>query len=112
MVSQTHFVFLDTKRKQPVAAEGSPVLEPIHVRAGLTEELQLHLLKLSGTEGKVAGRNLVTEGLSDLSDTEGNLLSGSTLDILEVNKNTLSGLGTQIHRILRILGNTLEGLEH
>ena len=75
-------------------AEGSPVLEPLKVGTRLTEELQLHLFKLSGTESEIAGCDLVTEGLTDLSDTEGNLLAGSSLYIFEVNKNTLCGLGS------------------
>ena len=79
---------------------------------GFAEEFQLHLLKLSGTESEVTGCDLVTEGLTDLTDTEGNFLSGSSLYILEVYEDTLCGFGTEIYRVLRILGNTLEGLEH
>ena len=74
--------------------ELSPVPEPLKVGARFAEELQLHLLELTGTEGKVTRSDLVTEGLTDLSDTEGNLLAGSSLYIFEVNKNTLCGLGS------------------
>ena len=73
-------------------AEGSPVIEPLQVGIRLAEELQFHLLELSGTECKITGSNLVTEGLTDLADAERNLLSRGSLYILKVNENTLSGL--------------------
>ena len=87
-------------------------MEPLHIGTRLTEELQLHLLELSGTEGKVTRRNLVTEGLTDLTDTERNLLTGGSLNILKVYENTLRGLRTKINRVSCILGNALEGLKH
>ena len=68
--------------------------------------------QLSGTAGEVARRNLVSERLSDLSDAEGNFLSGSSLYVLEVYKDTLGRLRTEIYGILRVLGYTLEGFEH
>ena len=49
---------------------------------------------------------------SDLSDAEGNLLSGGSLHVLEVYKDTLGGLRAEIHSILRVLRHALEGLEH
>ena len=112
VITQTHLRFLDSQRQQPVTAERSPVLEPIHICTGLTEELKLHLFKLSGTEGEVAGSDLISEGLTDLADTEGDLLSGGSLNILEVYKDTLCSLRAKVYGILSILGHTLEGLEH
>ena len=78
----------------------------------LTEELKLHLLELSCTECKVPRCDLVTERFTNLSDTEWKFLSGCTLYILEVYKDTLCCLRTKIYCILSILCNTLEGLEH
>ena len=112
VVAQTHLIFLDAESQQPVTAEASPVLEPVKIRAGLAEELQFHLLKLTGTEGKVTRSDLVAEGFTDLADAERNLLAGSSLYVLEVYEDTLCCLGAQIYGILRILGNTLESLEH
>ena len=112
MVAKTHLVLLDAEGEEPVAAERAPVLEPLEVGAGLAEELKLHLLELAGTEREVAGRNLVTEALADLADTEGNLLAARALNVFEVYKDTLGSLGTEVNCILRILGNALEGLEH
>ena len=112
MVAKTHLVLLDAEGKEPVAAERAPVLEPLKVGAGLAEELKLHLFELAGTEREVAGRDLVAEALADLADTEGNLLAARALNVFEVYKDTLSGLGAKINGVLRILGNALEGLEH
>ena len=58
----------------------------------LTEEFQLHLLKLPGTECKVSGRNLVAEGLADLADAEWHLLPGSSLylSLIHILLSTLS----------------------
>ena len=92
MVAETDLIFLQAQSQQPVTAETSPVLEPFQISTRLAEELQLHLLKFTGTEGEVARGDLVTEGLTDLADTERNFLSGCTLYILEVYKNTLCSL--------------------
>ena len=89
MIAQTHLVFLNAERDQPVTAEASPILEPLQIGSRLAEELQLHLLKLTGTECKVTRRNLVTERLSNLADSKRDLLAGSSLNILEVYKNAL-----------------------
>jgi len=92
MVSDTHFFRLDAQSLQPVDTELFPVCEPFEVSVRLTEEFQLHLLELSGTERKVAGCDFIPEGLTDLTDAEGDFLSGSTLYVLEVYEDTLCGL--------------------
>ena len=84
VVAQTQVLVLHAERQQEVVAVILPVLEPLEVGARLAEELQFHLLKLAGTEGEVAGRDLVAEGLADLTNAERNLLAGGALDILEV----------------------------
>ena len=58
MVTQTHILLLHAQSQQPVLAVASPVLEPLEIGIGLAEELKLHLLKLTGTEGEVAGISL------------------------------------------------------
>jgi hypothetical protein len=67
--------------RQPVVAEGAPVLEPLQIGVGLAEELQLHLLELAGAEDEVARGDLVAEGLADLADAEGQLAPGGALDV-------------------------------
>ena len=78
MVTQAQAFFLDAQAEQPVTAEGTPVVEPFEVFAGLAEEFKFHLLKLTHTENEVAGRDLVAEGLADLCNTSGELLAGGT----------------------------------
>ena len=112
MIAGTHLVILHAEGLQPIDAVLLPVSEPLQVSTRLAEELQLHLLELPGTEGEVTRCNLVTEGLTNLSDTKRDLLSGGSLYVLEVYKDTLRSLRTEVYGILRILGNTLEGLEH
>ena len=112
MVTHTHFLVLHAKALQPVNTELFPVCKPLKISIRLTEEFQLHLLKFSGTEGKVSGCDLITEGFTDLTDTERNFLTGSSLNILKVNKNTLCCFGSQIYGILCILRYTLKSLKH
>ena len=93
-------------------AELPPVIKPVEVSTRLAEELKLHLLELSCTESEVSRSDLISEGLSDLTDTERDLLTGSTGYVLEVYEDTLGCLRAKINSILRILCNTLESLEH
>ncbi len=103
---------LKAQARKPVHREILPVLEPLEVCIRLAEKLHLHLLELARAEREVAGRDLIAEGLSDLADAERELLSGGSLDILEVHENALCCLGTQINRIGRIFRDALERLEH
>ena len=112
MITKSKVLLLDSKLKKPFVAELSPVFKPFGLCTGLAEELQLHLLELTGTEGEVTRRDLIPEGLSDLTDAEGYLLPGGTLYVLEVYEDSLCGLGTKIYHVLCILGYALEGLEH
>ena len=92
MISCSHLIFFDTKSLQPVDTERSPVVEPVKVCTWFTEEFQFHLFKLTCTECKVTRCNLVTERFTDLSDTKWNLLSGCSLYVFEVYKNSLCSL--------------------
>ena len=112
MIAHAHLFFLHAQRFQPVDAKRSPVGEPLQIGIRFTEEFQFHLFKFAGTEGEVSRRDLVSERLTDLSDTERDLLSGSSLHIFEIYKDTLSRLRSQVNGIFRILGNALERLEH
>ena len=112
VVAETEILILQANGQQPVVAEGAPVVEPLQIGAGLAEEFQLHLLEFPDAEDEVARRNLVAEGLADLADAEGQLLPGGALDVVEVHKDALRRLGTEVDGVLRVLGNALEGLEH
>ena len=52
-----------------------PVFEPSLVAPRFDEILHLHLLELPGPEDEVAGGDLVSKGLPDLGDPEGDLLA-------------------------------------
>ena len=112
VVAETDVFVAQTDGEQPVVAEFSPIGEPFKVGAGLAEEFKLHLLELADTEDEVTGSDLVTEGFTDLCDTEGHLTSGGSLYVYEVCENTLCGLGAEVNGVLRVLGYALEGLEH
>ena len=112
MVAQAEVLVLQADGEQPVVAEVAPILEPLKVGAGLAEELKLHLLELAHAEDEVARRDLVAEGFTDLADTERQLFARGALDVIEVDKDALRGLGTEVDGVLRILGHALEGLEH
>ncbi len=64
-----HVAGLDAHRQQPVVAEVHPCV--MHLLGGLggAEVLQLPLVKLPGTEHKVAGPDLVPEALARLCNT-------------------------------------------
>ena len=112
MIAQTQMLFLDAEREQPLPAVIFPVGEPLQVGAGLAEELALHLLELAGTEGEVAGGDLVAEGLAHLADAEGQLPSRSALDIGKVDENALGGLRAEIADGRGILGHADGRFEH
>ena len=112
MIPQPQVLVLQTDAQQPVVAEGAPVPEPLQIGAGLAEKFQLHLLELPDTEDEVAGGDLVAEGLADLAHAEGQLAPGGALGVDEVGEDALRRLRPQIHRVLGVLGDALEGLEH
>ena len=112
VVPQTQVLVPDAQAQQPVVAELLPVGEPLQLGPRLAEELQFHLLKLTGAEGEVARGDLVAEGLADLTHAEGQLPACGALDVLEVDKNALGGLGAEVDGVLGVLGDPLEGLEH
>ena len=112
MIPQPQALFFDAQGDQPVFAEVLPVGKPLQVGAGLAEELALHLLKLPGPEGEVAGGDLVPEGLAHLAHAEGQLLPGGPLNVGEVHEDTLGGLRPQIDGGGGVLGDANLGLEH
>ena len=88
------------------------MLEPLQLRTRTNEELHLHLLKLAHTEDKLTRYNLITEGLTDLCDTERYLHTAGFLYVEEVDKDTLCGLRTQIDLHRAISSTTHLGREH
>ena len=89
-----------------------PVVEPLHLRAGLAEELHLHLLKLAHAEDELSGHDLVAEGLADLGNAEGQLHASRLLYVEVVDEDALCGLRTQIDRIVGVGSGTKLSGEH
>ena len=89
-----------------------PVGEPFKVGSWLAEEFHFHLIELTDTESEVPWGDFVTEALTGLANTKWELLSLSTLNVFEVNEDTLSGFWTEVDDAAAIIGNANVGLEH
>ena len=63
---------------------------------GLAEELNFHLFKLAHAKDELTCDYLISKSLTDLCDTERNLLTGSFLNVQEIDKDALSSLRSQI----------------
>ena len=87
-------------------------MDELHGLIGLDEELEFHLLEFAGTEGKVLGRHLVAEGLSNLADAKGDLHPGGVADILELGEDGLCRLRAQVGDIILRGGGSDVGAEH
>ena len=89
-----------------------PVSEPFKVSSWLAEELHFHLIELTDTESEVPWGDFVTEALTSLANTEWKLLSLGTLNVLEVDEDTLSGLWTEVDDAAAVIGDADVSLEH
>ncbi len=112
MVPHTEVFFLHAKVQQPFETEIAPVFKPLQISARLAEKLQLHLLKFPCSEYEVARSNFVSEGLSYLTDSKGNLFPCGPLDVLEVDKYALSGFRSHIYLSGTVLRDSLVGFKH
>src|SRR5919108_6377892 len=96
----------------PFHAVGAPSLEPLHVGAGLDEELHLHLLELARSEDEVSRCNLVAKRFSDLRDAERDLLTRRLLHVEKVHVRALRSFRTQVDDGRAVLHRSHERLEH
>mmetsp|Transcript_9097 Transcript_9097/g.19667 ORF Transcript_9097/g.19667 Transcript_9097/m.19667 type:complete len:208 (-) Transcript_9097:943-1566(-) len=71
-----------------------------------------HLFEFSRSENKVSGSDFVSEGLSHLGNPKGDLLAGGVENVLEIDKDTLSGFRSQVGNVLAVNGGTDAGFEH
>jgi hypothetical protein len=78
----------------------------------VAEELDLHLLELARAEGVVARVDLVAKSLTDLGNAERHLHPRRVHHVLEIGKNTLGGLGTEIGRAASVLHRANMRREH
>ncbi len=86
----------DAELGVPAQPLGAPELVPLRCVVGRHEELELHLLELTGAKDEVAGCDLVAEGLADLGDAERRLLARGLQDVGEVDEHALRRLGAQV----------------
>ncbi len=106
------FFIAEAESLVPAQTEFFPGLEPFHFRAGAHEKLHFHLFELSHAEDELAGHNLVTEGLANLSDTEGDAHAAGLLHVEIVDKDTLGCLRTQVNGHCAFSSRAHFGFEH
>ena len=82
----------------PLHAVLLPVGVPLHLGAGLHEELHLHLLELAHAEHELPRHDLVAEGLAGLRDAEGDLHPRALLHVEEVHEDALCRFGAEVDR--------------
>jgi hypothetical protein len=112
LLARTQLVALDAQRLVPAQPHVAPILIPLLRFVGMAEELDLHLLELARAEGVVARVDLVAKSLTDLGNAERHLHPRRVHHVLEVGKNTLGGLGTEIGHVRSILQCTNIRLKH
>ena len=61
MVAKTKVLLCDAERVEPIAAEASPIIEPLKVSARFAEKFKFHLLKFSYAEDEFARCDFVSE---------------------------------------------------
>src|SRR5699024_3741389 len=101
---------VDAQVHEPVPTVLDPAVEPRDRLVGLGEELDLHLLELAGAEDEVAGRDLVAERLTDLTDADRWLTPGGGHDVLVVDEDALRGLRAQVVQARLVVDRAEEGL--
>ena len=112
VVVETVVLCAEAKSLMPLHTGFLPRGKPVKFGTGLYEELHFHLFKLAHTENELTGNNLVTEGLANLCDTEGQLHTAGLLHVHVVHKDTLCSLGTQINLACTVGSRTHFGREH
>ena len=75
MLKQAKILRVDAKVGVPVVTLLNPVLVPSFIGSWLNEELHLHLLKLACSKHKVSRSDLVSEALTNLTNTKRGLHS-------------------------------------
>src|SRR5215212_4356759 len=112
LLALAEVLLIHTEVQVPVEALVDPVLVPLLIRAGLDEELHLHLLELARAEDEVARCDLVPKRLPDLGDPERHLHAARLQHVFEVDEDPLRRLGPQVSYVLGALDGPCVGLEH
>ncbi len=119
VLAQAQVLLAEAVPPEPRHAVLDPPLVPVlvggaavHRLQRIDEELDLHLLELTGAKDEVARRDLVAKGLADLRDAERQLASHRLQDIVEVDEDALGRLGPEIGEGRVFFHRPHEGLEH
>ena len=106
------FIPGDADRLIPGQAVGEPLFEPFFSFRRADEKFDLHLFEFAGAEGEVARINLVSEGFSDLGDTEGEFFAGDFENVFELDKHGLGGFRAEVGEVTVVLNGSDVGFEH
>ena len=112
VVVETIVLSTEAQSQMPSHTGLLPLREPLQFGTGLHEVLHLHLLELTHAEDELTGNDFVTESLTYLCDTEGQLHATRFLHVQVVDKDSLCRLRTQVDCRSTIGSASDLGLEH
>ena len=112
VVVETVVLRTEAQRLMPLHARLLPCVEPLQLRAGLHEELHLHLFELAHAEYELPCHNLVAERLAYLRDAERHLHASGLLHVEIVYEYSLCRLRAQIYLACRVCGGAHLRREH
>src|SRR4030095_12039481 len=102
MLAETNIFLANAVSGVPGKALVDPLLVPFLIRSRQDKEFDLHLLEFPGAECKIPRRDLIPKRLTDLRDSEGQLLPRSLKDVVEIDKDSLGRLGPEISLCCRL----------
>ena len=112
VIPQTQPVACQAQVQIPAVAAIAPVLVPQRRGRRMAKKLDLHLLEFPRAEGKIPRRDLVAKTLAHLRDAKGNFHPRAVQDVLEVDENSLGGLGAKECFAAFVADRAGMGLEH
>src|ERR1044071_3993446 len=93
VIVETIVIIAETEHLMPLHSLFLPELVPLHLLAGLHEELHLHLFKLAHPEDELARYDFVTKCFTDLRDPKWYLHATGLLHVQKVDEYTLRCFG-------------------
>src|SRR3990167_7218167 len=99
MFSESQFRTLHTQTFVPIQTLTFPIAKPFVslclIRSN--KKLKFHLFKFPRTVSEVSGCNFISEGFSNLGNSEWDFNASGTYHIFKIDKSTLSNFSTQIN---------------
>src|SRR5437763_5196057 len=96
MCAEAYAIFVVDDALVPLEAPLLPVVEPLLHLARMHKELQVPLLEFTLAEQEIPRRDLVAEGLPNLTDAERYLHTRGLQDVVIVQVNVLASLAAQV----------------